>query len=122
MSWAERFRLKAAECRELAENTRFPPMRVIFSRLAVSYERLAVHEERFERSLNAALSPPLAELYEEATVNSDWSPALETKVQLPHVEFEMMVDRALRLAEATLGLKQPPTPPNPSSKLQAAVR
>ena len=67
MSWAARFRLKAAECRELAENTQFPSIRVIFARLAVSYERLAVHEELFERRSDAALLPPLAvheELFE----------------------------------------------------------
>jgi hypothetical protein len=96
MSWAARFRLKAAECRELAENTQFPSIRVIFARLAVSYERLAVHEElferpsdapllpplavheeRLERALHAALLPSLAEPNEEATVNSErsWSPA-----------------------------------------------
>jgi hypothetical protein len=81
MSWAERFHLKAAECRELAESTPFPPIRVIFTRMAVSYERLAIQEERFaisiERALHAVLLPPLAEVYEEATINfqQSWSPA-----------------------------------------------
>src|SRR5688572_4451554 len=48
LSRAERFRLKAGECRNVAESARLPQTRVIFANLARSYGRLAAHEESLE--------------------------------------------------------------------------
>ena len=48
LSRAERFRLKASECRQVAESACLPQTKVIFANLARSYSRLAMHEEHLE--------------------------------------------------------------------------
>jgi len=48
-SSARRFDLKAAECRQLADNAQHPQTRQIYIRLALSYERLAEHAKENER-------------------------------------------------------------------------
>jgi len=45
-SKARRFDLKAAECRQLADNAQNHQTRQIYIRLALSYERLAAHAEQ----------------------------------------------------------------------------
>ena len=93
MSWAERFRLKAAVCRELAESAQFPQIKVIFTRLAVSYETLTVHEERFERELHAALSPSLA--VDEEPLESPLNTVLLPPLAVDEELFEKPSDAAL---------------------------
>jgi hypothetical protein len=46
-----RFELKAAECRQLAENAQYSETRQIYMRLALSYERLAEHAEQSGRGV-----------------------------------------------------------------------
>jgi hypothetical protein len=57
LSRAERFRLKAGQCRKAARVADLPQTRVIFTNLARSYGRLAVHEERLEAAIRGADDP-----------------------------------------------------------------
>jgi hypothetical protein len=51
MSRARRFRLKADQCWEVADNAQLPQTKVIFTNLALSYGRLAGHEESLEAAI-----------------------------------------------------------------------
>jgi hypothetical protein len=59
LSRAERFRLKAGQCRKVARVADLPQTRVIFTNLARSYGRLATHEERLEAAIRGADDPSL---------------------------------------------------------------
>jgi hypothetical protein len=51
LSRAERFRLKEVECKRLAEAAQLSQTKLIFANLALSYGRLAMHEELVEEAI-----------------------------------------------------------------------
>jgi hypothetical protein len=59
LSRAERFRLKAGQCRSIAETARLAQTKVIFTNLARSYGRLAAHEESLEAAIRRSASDSL---------------------------------------------------------------
>jgi hypothetical protein len=54
LSRAERFRLKEVECKRLAEAAQLSQTKLIFANLALSYGRLAMHEELVEEAMSGA--------------------------------------------------------------------